>query len=265
MPRYRLLLEYDGTAFVGWQRQTTGLSVQQALEDAVLAFSGERTGVVAAGRTDAGVHATGQVAHFDLARDLPPERVLGALNAHLRPHPVTVLDVRVVGEAFHARFSAIERRYVYRILNRRGPPALDRGRVWHVVRPLDEVLMQEAARLLVGRHDFTSFRDAECQAASPVKTLSRLFVHRSGEVVEIHAAARSFLHHQVRNMVGTLVMVGDGRRPVAWVGEVLEARDRRAAGPTAPSFGLYLVGVRYPDDPPGGGAFPVSIPVVSSP
>lgn len=262
MPRYRLLLEYDGGAFVGWQRQRNGRSVQQTLEDAVRAFSGEGAEVVAAGRTDAGVHAAGQVAHFDLARRFPPERVQGALNALVRPHPVAVLEVRVVGTDFHARFSAIQRRYRYRILNRRAPPALDRGRVWHLVRPLDAVHMREAARLLVGRHDFSSFRDAECQARSPVKTLDHLFVARRGDVVEVFAAARSFLHHQVRNMVGTLVMIGDGRRPIAWAREVLEARDRRRAGPTAPACGLCLEAVLYPGEaaplPPvrGGAAAP---------
>ncbi|GBD43854.1 tRNA pseudouridine synthase A [bacterium HR40] len=249
MPRYRLLLEYDGSGFVGWQRQANGRSVQATLEEAIRIFSGEAAVVEGAGRTDAGVHATGQVAHFDLARFHPPERVQAAINALVRPHPIAVLEVRVVDRSFHARLSAIERRYVYRILNRRAPPVLERGRVWHVVRPLDVVHMQEAARLLEGRHDFSSFRDAECQAASPVKTLSRLVVQRRGCVVEIRAAARSFLHHQVRNMVGTLVLVGDGRRPIAWVREVLEARDRRAAGPTAPACGLYLEAVRYPDEP----------------
>ena len=245
MPRYRLTLEYDGRGFVGWQRQASGLSVQQALEEAVAAFCGERVTAVAAGRTDAGVHALAQVAHVDLARDFPPERVMGALNAHLRPHPVAVLEVRRAGPGFHARFSATERRYLYRILNRRAPPALERGRVWHVIRPLDAERMQEAASLLVGRHDFTSFRDSQCQAASPLKTLRRLHVRRCGEIVEIHAAARSFLHHQVRNMVGTLVLVGGGRRPIAWVAEVLAARDRSRAGPTAPAEGLYFAGVGY--------------------
>ncbi len=245
MPRYRLTLEYDGRGFVGWQRQASGLSVQQALEEAVAAFCGERVTAVAAGRTDAGVHALAQVAHVDLARDFPPERVMGALNAHLRPHPVAVLEVRRAGPGFHARFSATERRYLYRILNRRAPPALERGRVWHVIRPLDAERMQEAASLLVGRHDFTSFRDSQCQAASPLKTLRRLHVRRCGEIVEIHAAARSFLHHQVRNMVGTLVLVGGGRRPIAWVTEVLAARDRSRAGPTAPAEGLYFAGVGY--------------------
>jgi len=245
VPRYRLTLEYDGRGFVGWQRQASGLSVQQALEEAVAAFCGERVTAVAAGRTDAGVHALAQVAHVDLARDFPPERVMGALNAHLRPHPVAVLEARRAGPGFHARFSATERRYLYRILNRRAPPALERGRVWHVIRPLDAERMQEAASLLVGRHDFTSFRDSQCQAASPLKTLRRLHVRRCGEIVEIHAAARSFLHHQVRNMVGTLVLVGGGRRPIAWVAEVLAARDRSRAGPTAPAEGLYFAGVGY--------------------
>ncbi len=248
MPRYRLLLEYDGLGFAGWQRQRNGLGVQEVLERAVEAFAGVRTEVVGAGRTDAGVHATGQVAHVDLPRAYPVERVMGAINAHVRPHPVAVLAVRRVPDDFHARFSAIQRRYVYRILNRRGPPVLARGRVWHVVAHLSVARMQEAAALLVGRHDFTSFRAAECQARSPVKTLDRLWVRRVGEVVEVHAAARSFLHHQVRNMVGTLVEVGRGRRPVLWVREVLEARDRRAAGPTAPAEGLYLVAVCYPGD-----------------
>ncbi len=245
MPRYRLTLEYDGRDFVGWQRQASGPSVQQVLEDAVRAFCGEATTVHAAGRTDAGVHALAQVAHLDLGRDFPPERVMGALNAHLRPHPVAVLEVRRVTTDFHARFSAGERRYLYRILNRRAPPALDRGRVWHLVRPLETERMQEAAGLLVGRHDFSSFRDAQCQARSPLKTLRRLHVRRRGEIVEIHAAARSFLHHQVRIMVGTLVQVGTGRRPVAWVAEVLAARDRTRAGPTAPAEGLYFAGADY--------------------
>ncbi len=245
MPRYRLTLEYDGRAFVGWQRQATGPSVQEVLEEAIAAFCGERTTVCAAGRTDAGVHALAQVAHVDLARTFPPERVAGALNAHLRPHPVAVLEARRVSEDFHARFSATERRYLYRILNRRAPPALERGRVWHVARPLDAERMQEAAGLLVGRHDFSSFRDSQCQARSPLKTLRHLHVRRSGEIVEIRAAARSFLHHQVRNMVGTLVLVGGGKRPVGWVAEVLAARDRRRAGPTAPAEGLYFAGVEY--------------------
>ncbi len=245
MPRYRLLLEYDGLGFAGWQRQRNGLGVQEVLERAIAAFSGERVEVVGAGRTDAGVHATGQVAHFDLSRWLPPERVMGAINAHVRPHPVAVLEARVVADDFHARFSAVERRYVYRILNRRAPPVLERGRVWHVIAPLSVARMQAAAELLVGRHDFSSFRAAECQARSPVKTLDRLWVRRVGEIVEVHAAARSFLHHQVRNMVGTLAEVGRGRRPVDWVREVLAARDRRAAGPTAPAEGLCLVAVRY--------------------
>jgi len=249
MPRYRVLLEYDGTGFAGWQRQKNGVGVQEVLERAILAFSGEEVEVVGAGRTDAGVHATGQVAHFDLSRPLPVERVVSAINAHLWPHPVAVLEARIVPDGFHARLSAIRRRYLYRILNRRAPPVLDRGRVWHVIAPLSVPLMREAAALLVGRHDFSSFRAAECQARSPVKTLDLLHVEACGQEVRVHAAARSFLHHQVRNMVGTLVEVGRGRRPVQWVREVLEARDRRAAGPTAPAEGLYLVEVLYPGDP----------------
>ncbi len=246
MPRYLLVLEYDGAPFVGWQRQQRGLSVQEALERAVFAFCGERATATAAGRTDAGVHALAQVVHLDLAREFPPERVMGALNAHLAPHPVAVLEARRVEEDFHARFSALERRYLYRILNRRAPPALLRGRVWHVIGRLDVEHMQEAASRLLGRHDFSSFRAAECQARSPLRTLDRLWVERRGEIVEVHAAARSFLHRQVRNMVGSLVLVGLGRRPVAWIEEVLAARDRRRAGPTAPAAGLYFAGVRYP-------------------
>ncbi len=246
MPRYQVILEYDGSPFVGWQRQRNGLSVQEALERAVEAFSGERVVAVAAGRTDAGVHALAQSAHFDLRRPFPPERVAGALNAHLRPLPVAVLEARCVSPAFDARFSAVERAYVYRILNRRAPPALERNRVWHLVRRLDAERMHDAAQLLVGRHDFSSFRASECQARSAVKTLSGLYVLRRGEVVEIHAAARSFLHHQVRNMVGSLVLVGEGARPVSWLRDVLAARDRRAAGPTAPPHGLYFRLARYP-------------------
>lgn len=248
MPRYRLLIEYDGAPFQGWQRQATGPSVQAALETAIAAFTGERPVVVGAGRTDAGVHALAQVAHVEVARDMAPERVMSAINAHLRPLPVAVLEVRLAPADFHARFDAIERRYLYRILARRAPPALERGRVWHVPVPLDAGRMAEAARALIGRHDFTSFRAAECQSKSPVKTLDRLEVRRAGELVEIAAAARSFLHHQVRNMVGTLKLVGEGRVPPGFVAEALAARDRSAAGPTAPPAGLVLVGVSYPED-----------------
>jgi tRNA pseudouridine38-40 synthase len=245
MPRYRLTLEYDGGPFRGWQRQSDGGSVQQALEDAVRGFCGEDVQVVAAGRTDAGVHARGQVAHLDLARSVTPETLRNALNHHLRPRPIAVLAAAVAPDDFHARFSAKARHYLYRIANRRAPLALDAGRAWQVPIPLDAEVMHEAAQHLIGRHDFTSFRSALCQAKSPVKTLDRLTIRRLGDRLEITALARSFLHHQVRNMVGTLKLVGEGRFPVSHVAAVLAARDRAAAGPTAPACGLYLIRVDY--------------------
>lgn len=250
MPRYRLLLEYDGGSFAGWQRQENAPSVQGAVEAAVLAFSGERVHVQGAGRTDAGVHAAGQVAHFDLERAFPIERVLGALNAHLRPAPIAVLSATEVEPAFHARFSATGRRYRYRICDRRAPPALEAGRVWWVPVPLDLTAMSIAAAPLIGRHDFSSFRATECQAKSPVKTLDELTVHRALSPfglpeVQVEAAARSFLHHQVRNLVGSLVQVGRGTWPPDRIAEALAARDRSAAGPTAPPEGLCLVSVSY--------------------
>ncbi len=246
MRRWRLVIEYDGGPFVGWQRQASGLSVQALLEEAVARLTGESVTVVGGGRTDAGVHALGQVAHLDLEKDLPPERLAGGLNAHLRPHPVAVLEARAVDESFHARFSALRRRYLYRILDRRAPPTLERGRVWHLPRRLDAERMHEAAQALVGRHDFTSFRASECQAKSAVKTLDLVHVRRAGAIVELRAVARSFLHHQVRNMVGTLVRVGLGEADLGWPARVLEARDRRAAGPTAPACGLFLERIDYP-------------------
>jgi tRNA pseudouridine38-40 synthase len=245
MPRYRLLLEYDGAPFQGWQRQGTGPSVQAALEAALLACSGEEATVVAAGRTDAGVHALGQVAHVDLGRRWAPERLVGALNFHVRPAPIAVLGACEVPHAFHARFSAQRRRYVYRILNRRPPPALERHRVWHVPVPLLAPLMHEAAQCLVGRHDFTSFRSSECQSASAVKTLSLVHVRQAGTLIEVRLQARSFLHHQVRNIVGTLKLVGEGKAGIEHVARVLAARDRAAAGQTAPAQGLFLEGVDY--------------------
>jgi len=245
MPRYKLTLEYAGAAFRGWQRQSEGDSVQQALEDAVRAFCGEDVQVVGAGRTDAGVHATGQVAHLDLARAVTPETLRNALNHHLRPHPVAVLDAALVPDDFHARFSATARHYVYRIINRRAPLTLEAGRAWQVPPPLDAEVMHEAAQRLVGHHDFTSFGSALCQAKSPLKTLDRLAVRRQGDRLEIMALARSFLHYQVRNMVGTLKLIGEGRWPVERIEAVLAARDRTAAGPTAPACGLYLVRVDY--------------------
>ncbi len=246
MRRWRIVIEYDGGPFVGWQRQTSGLSVQALLEEAVARLTGESVTVVGGGRTDAGVHALGQVAHVDLAKDLPPERLVGGLNAHLRPHPVAVLEARAVDESFHARFSALRRRYLFRILDRRAPPTLERGRVWHLPRRLDAERMHEAAQALVGRHDFTSFRASECQAKSAIRTLDLVHVRRVGSIVELRAVARSFLHHQVRNMVGTLVRVGLGEADLGWPAHVLKARDRRAAGPTAPACGLFLERIDYP-------------------
>jgi tRNA pseudouridine38-40 synthase len=245
MPRYRLTIEYDGGPFRGWQRQAEGASVQASLEAAVLAFCGEQVQVVGAGRTDAGVHASGQVAHLDLGRAVTVETLRNALNHHLRPQPIVLLEAAAVDPDFHARFSATMRHYRYRIVNRRPPLALDRGGAWQVPRHLDAELMHEAAQSLIGRHDFTSFRSTLCQAKSPVKTLAQLAVVRSGEQIEVVARARSFLHHQVRNMVGTLKLVGEGRWPVAQIEAVLAACDRAAAGPTAPACGLYLTRVDY--------------------
>lgn len=249
MSRYKLTLEYDGGGLVGWQRQDNGPSVQQALEEAVAKFCGESVTAHAAGRTDAGVHATGQVAHVDIARDTTPETVRDALNFHLKPAAIAVLAAEAVGDDFHARFSATGRSYLYRIVNRRAPLALERGRAWAVTAPLDVDAMHRAAQLLVGHHDFTSFRAALCQAASPVKTLDRLDVMRHGPEIAIIAEARSFLHHQVRNMVGTLKLVGEGKWRPADVARALATRDRAAAGPTAPPDGLYLTGVRYLSNP----------------
>jgi tRNA pseudouridine38-40 synthase len=245
MPRYKLTLEYDGTGLVGWQRQASGLSVQEILETAVERFCSEAVRVHGAGRTDAGVHALAQVAHLDLPRETDPEEIRGALNHHVRPHAVSVLAVEPVPATFHARTSARSRHYRYRILNRRSPPALERGRVWHVGPPLDAGAIREGARHLLGKHDFTTFRDALCQAKSPVKTLDALEVTEIGEEILVEAQARSFLHHQVRNIVGTLKLVGLGKWSPLHVKRALEAKDRRAGGPTAPAQGLCLVAVIY--------------------
>jgi tRNA pseudouridine38-40 synthase len=245
MPRYKLLVEYDGTPFVGWQIQAAGPSVQGLIADAIHAFAGERIAVQGAGRTDAGVHALGQVAHVDLAKDWDTDTVRDALNAHLRPHPIAVLAAERVPGDFDARFSARKRHYLYRIVNRRADLALDRNRGWRIARPLDAPAMHAAAQGLVGRHDFTTFRAAECQAKSPVKTLDRLDVERLGDEVRVHAAARSFLHHQVRSMVGSLALVGDGKWSAQDLSAALAARDRNACAPLAPPEGLYLVSVEY--------------------
>ncbi|MEE2980194.1 MAG: tRNA pseudouridine(38-40) synthase TruA [Pseudomonadota bacterium] len=246
MTRYKLTLEYDGRSFVGWQRQDNGPSIQQALEQAIAAFSGEVVTTVGAGRTDAGVHALGQVAHVDLAKPWPAPEVMGALNHHLKPAPIAVLTVEAVNDDFHARFSAVERVYRYRMVNRRGRLALEDGHAWWVSAALDVAAMNEAAQALVGRHDFTSFRASQCQAKSPEKTLDELSVARDGEeVIVVRTRARSFLHHQVRNMVGTLALVGEGKWSADDVAAALAARDRAAGGPTAPADGLYLVSVAY--------------------
>src|SRR5262249_39621515 len=242
MPRFKLLIEYDGTPFVGWQIQEGGLSVQRLVTDAIAAFSGERAALYGAGRTDAGVHALGQVAHFDLARDWRADRARDALNAQLRPHPIAVLSAEKVDRDFDARRSARRRHYLYRIVNRRADLALERHRAWRVPRRLDAATMHEAAQGLVGRHDFTTFRAAECQAKSPVKTLDRLAVERAGDEIRIFASARSFLHHQVRSMVGSLVLVGEGKWRAEDLAAALAARSRSACGPVAPPEGLYLVG-----------------------
>ncbi|WP_068877169.1 MULTISPECIES: tRNA pseudouridine(38-40) synthase TruA [unclassified Phenylobacterium] len=245
MPRYRLLIEYDGRPFHGFQAQAELPSVQGSLERAVKKFCGEDLRVSAAGRTDTGVHATGQVVHIDLAKAWPAETVRNALNFHLMPDPVSVLSAEVAEGDWHSRFSATGRRYRYRILNRISPPALDQGRVWHVKKPLDAAAMHAAAQVLVGHHDFTTFRDLACQAKSPMKTLDVADVRREGAEVILEFASRSFLHRQVRSMTGTLAEVGVGRWTKDDVAAALEARDRRACGPVAPAEGLYLTGVTY--------------------
>jgi tRNA pseudouridine38-40 synthase len=245
MPRYRLTVEYDGGPFTGWQRQENGPSIQGSLEDAIEKLSGARVTVIGAGRTDAGVHARGQVAHFDLEKEFDADTVRDALNAHLRPHPIAVVAAAHAAPDFHARFSAIGRHYEYRLLSRRAPPTLDRGHVWHVARALDAFAMHDAAQALVGRHDFTTFRSVQCQAKSPEKTLDRLDVSARGEEIVVYAKARSFLHHQVRSMVGTLKLVGEGKWTARQVVRALEARDRTECGPVAPPDGLTLLRVDY--------------------
>jgi len=245
MPRYKLIIEYDGAPFAGWQIQAEQTTVQGLLTLAVAAFAGESTLVQGAGRTDAGVHARAQVAHVDLVKDWDTDTVRDALNAHLRPHPVAVLSAEKVADEFNARTSAIKRHYRYRIVNRRADLTLDLRRAWRVPRPLDAAAMHAAARQLVGKHDFTTFRSTECQAKSPVKTLDRLDVARDGEEVNVFASARSFLHNQVRSMVGSLVMAGEGKWSAHDLKRALEARDRTACGQVAPPDGLYLMRVDY--------------------
>ncbi|WP_114951102.1 tRNA pseudouridine(38-40) synthase TruA [Sphingosinicella terrae] len=257
MTRFRLTVEYDGAPFMGWQRQAHGPSVQQAIEEAIEAITHEKVVLHAAGRTDAGVHALAMTAHVDVARPISAHRLADGTNAKLRPLPVSVLAARPVREDFHARFSCIGRRYLYRIVNRRAPLALDHGRAWRVPVVLHADAMHRAAQQLVGRHDFTTFRSVQCQAESPVKTLDRLTVRRLGDAIEIEAAARSFLHHQVRSMVGCLELVGRGKWSAADLKAALDARDRAALGFNAPPDGLYFVEAVYPDDPAEAAAAPV--------
>jgi tRNA pseudouridine38-40 synthase len=262
MQRWKLTIEYRGTGYSGWQRQESGvLSVQQAVEDAIDAFCQRRITIHVAGRTDAGVHARGQVAHFDLdygGRPLSGHDLAKALNAHLRPQPIAIVSAEAVEPDFHARFDALNKLYLYRIINRNAPPALDDGLAWHVRRTLDVGAMQEAAQHLLGKHDFTTFRDSECQAKSPEKTIDRLdfdiapYDAHGGREIRLYAEARSFLHHQVRNMIGTLEQVGEGKWTPADVKTALQARDRTKGGPTAPPDGLYLMRVDYAAAERGG-------------
>lgn len=245
MPRYKLTIEYDGTGLVGWQRQDEGVSVQSLLQAAIYKFCGEEVDIVGAGRTDAGVHALGQVAHMDLVQSQDPFTIVQAVNFHLMPARVTVLNVEKTHDDFHARFSATSRSYLYRIINRRARLALAEGYAWHVPVKLNETAMRQAAKLLLGNQDFSSFRDSQCQAKSPLKTLDALTVERKDEEIRITVSARSFLHHQVRIMVGTLKMVGAEKWAPEEISRILEARNRAESGPTAPAEGLYLVGVEY--------------------
>jgi tRNA pseudouridine38-40 synthase len=249
MPRYKLTIEYDGTDFVGWQRQANGPSIQGAIETAFASICGAEITIRGAGRTDAGVHALGQVAHADLERDWRPDVLRDALNAHLRPRRVVILNAETVAADFDARFSAVRRHYLYRIINRRPPLTVEAGRAWLVKRRLDADAMHEAAQVLVGRHDFSTFRDAECQAACPVRTLDRLDVLRAGDTIEVRASARSFLHHQVRSIVGSLEYVGAGKWSRADLAAALEARERARCGAVAPAAGLYLMAVDYEEEP----------------
>jgi tRNA pseudouridine38-40 synthase len=245
MPRYKLTIEYDGGPFVGWQVQDNGPSVQGVLAAALEAFCGEKVSVQGAGRTDAGVYALGQVGHVDLAKDWDEDTVRDALNAHLRPHPVAIINAERVDDSFDARFSAIRRHYLYRIINRRADLALDRGRAWRIAKPLDIPAMQAAAQRLVGRHDFTTFRNVECQAKLPVKTLDQLDVNGLADDIQVITSARSFLHSQVRSMVGALALVGEGKWTADDVSVALAKRDRAACAPVAPADGLYLARVDY--------------------
>ena len=246
MQKYRSIVEYDGRHYVGWQRQDNGPSIQAAVEEAILNFCGEQVEVIAAGRTDSGVHALGMTTHFALLNNNhDPATVRKAINFHLGSQPIKIIETEIVPDSFHARFSAIERRYLYRILNRQSPPTLDCGRVWHVPRKLDIAGMQEAAEILIGEHDFSSFRAKDCQAASPIKTLNMIKVSKSGDEIHISAHARSFLHRQIRNIVGSLKLVGEGKWDSDDIERILLAKNRTKAGPTAPAEGLYFLEVIY--------------------
>lgn len=247
MPRFSLTIEYDGRPFMGWQRQDHGPSVQQAIEEAIEAISGQQTRVHTAGRTDAGVHALGMRSHFDLETQLTPFRLTEGINARLRPQPIAILACEIADDEWHARFSCIGRRYIYKITNRRAPLTLGAGRSWHVIPALNSDLMHDAAQCLVGQHDFTTFRSVQCQAKSPVKTLGGISVSRRGDELEVEVAARSFLHHQVRSIVGCLKLVGTGKWSAMDLQRALEARDRDALGFNAPPDGLYFVEAIYPD------------------
>lgn len=247
MPRYKITIEYDGTPFVGWQMQDNLPSVQGSIKEAIAALSAENVQVFGAGRTDAAVHARGQVAHFDLEKSFPEKNIRDGLNAHLKPHPISILSAQVVPDDFDARFSAIKRHYLYRIITRRAPLSLDQNRVWQVPVPLDHEKMHEAAQALIGQHDFTTFRAAQCQSKSPVKTLDEISVVKTAEdEINILVNAPSFLHNQVRSIAGSLKKVGDGKWDVPKIAEILEAKDRTACGQTAPAGGLYLMQVDYP-------------------
>ncbi|CAD7052207.1 tRNA pseudouridine(38-40) synthase TruA [Pseudorhizobium endolithicum] len=250
MPRFRMTVEYDGTAYVGWQMQENGHSVQAALQNGILSLTGETVSIRGAGRTDSGVHAIGQVIHADLSRDWKPYTLRNALNAHLgmAGEKVAIVDVTAVGDEFDARFSAIKRHYLYRIINRPAPLALEAKRAWWVPKPLDHEAMHAAAQMLVGHHDFTTFRSAHCQATSPVRTLDRLDVTRQADVIEIRASAQSFLHNQIRSFAGTLKLAGEGKMSPEDVRAALEARDRKECGPVAPPEGLYFMKVDYPGE-----------------
>ena len=245
MTRYKLIIEYDGTDYVGWQRQINGLSVQEVVEKAIHQFCGENSIAHCAGRTDTGVHALGQVAHVDLPKVYEDHQVCKGINFYLKPHAISIIEAQQVSEEFNARFSAIERSYIYHITNRPSPLTVERHYAWHVARPLDAQAMHKAAQILVGKHDFTTFRATHCQSKSPLKTLDQLDVKQKGQKIEIFARARSFLHHQVRNMVGTLALVGDGKWTIEEVEKALKSCDRKAGGPTAPPQGLYLRDVKY--------------------